>query len=196
MRRARELEPFAPLTHALSAQVAYQARDFAAAVEHARRAIAVDSQLWIGYIELGQVYAQTGDNERALEAFADAGRLSSNNSKALSFTGHLLARMGQVGEAREVLRTLETISRERYVAPYAMAFVHAGVGERDAAFESLDKAYDERDVRLIFLPVDRTGMRSGPIRGFRRSSSVAGSRQDRDGALSTREEGSFADSGC
>jgi TolB-like protein/DNA-binding winged helix-turn-helix (wHTH) protein/Tfp pilus assembly protein PilF len=154
MRRARELEPFAPLTHALSAQVAYQARDFAAAVEHARRAIAVDSQLWIGYIELGQVYAQTGDNERALEAFADAGSLSGNNSKALSFTGHLLAKMGRIGEAREVLRTLETISRERYVPPYAMAFVHAGLGERDAAFERLDQAYDERDVHLIFLPVD------------------------------------------
>jgi Flp pilus assembly protein TadD len=154
MRRARELEPFSPITHALSAQVAYQARDFAAAVEHARRAIAVDSQLWIGYIELGQVYAQTGDKERALEAFADAGRFSGNNSKALSFTGHLLAKMGRVGEAREVLRTLETISRERYVPPYAMAFVHAGLDERDAAFEKLDKAYDERDVHLIFLPVD------------------------------------------
>src|SRR4029453_3999911 len=134
--------------------VAYQARDFAAAVEHARRAIAVDSQLWIGYIELGQVYAQTGDNERALEAFADAGSLSDNNRKAPSFTGPLLAKVGRIGEAREVLRTLETISRERYVPPYAMAFVHAGLGERDAAFERLDQAYDERDVHLIFLPVD------------------------------------------
>jgi hypothetical protein len=38
--------------------------------------------------------------------------------------------------------------------PYAMALVHAGLGERDAVFEWLDKAYAARDVHLIFLPVD------------------------------------------
>ena len=35
-----------------------------------------------------------------------------------------------------------------------MALVHAGLGERDAVFEWLDKAYDARDVHLIYLPVD------------------------------------------
>ena len=47
MRRARELEPLEPVTYALSAQVAFQARQYSAAVEHARRAILIDSQFWI-----------------------------------------------------------------------------------------------------------------------------------------------------
>ena len=38
--------------------------------------------------------------------------------------------------------------------PYAIALVHAGLGERDAVFEWLDKAYDARDIHLIYLPVD------------------------------------------
>jgi hypothetical protein len=32
--------------------------------------------------------------------------------------------------------------------------VHAGLGQREEALEWLDKAYAERDVHLIFLPVD------------------------------------------
>ena len=35
-----------------------------------------------------------------------------------------------------------------------MALVHAGLGDREAVFEWLDKAYDARDVHLIYLPVD------------------------------------------
>jgi hypothetical protein len=35
-----------------------------------------------------------------------------------------------------------------------MALVHAGLGERDAVFEWLERAYSARDVHLLFLPVD------------------------------------------
>ena len=53
-----------------------------------------------------------------------------------------------------MLRTLEAVSRERYVPPYALALVHAGLGERDEVFEWLNRAYAARDVHLIFLTVD------------------------------------------
>ena len=68
MRRTRELEPLEPLSYALSAQVAFQAREYHAAVEHARRAILTDSDFWIGYSELGQAYEATGETDLALEA--------------------------------------------------------------------------------------------------------------------------------
>jgi hypothetical protein len=62
--------------------------------------------------------------------------------------------LGRDREAREVLRTLEQGSREGYVPPTGLALVHAGLGERDRAFEWLEKAYTKRDVNLVFLPVD------------------------------------------
>ena len=66
MRRARELEPLDAMSHALSAQVAFQARDYRSAVEHARQAILVDPEFWIGYMQLGQAYEQLGrDRSRA-----------------------------------------------------------------------------------------------------------------------------------
>ena len=62
--------------------------------------------------------------------------------------------MGNASEAREVLRTLDARSRERYVPPYAMALVYAGLEERAAMFDALERAYAARDVHLIYLPVD------------------------------------------
>jgi TolB-like protein/Flp pilus assembly protein TadD len=154
MRRARELDPLAAQGHALSSQVALQGRDYPAAIAHARRAILLDSSLWIGYVMLGQAYAQTGETGLALAALSDAARFSGGNSKAISFRGYILAKTGRVSEAREVLRALEADARDRYVPPYAMALVHAGLGEREAVFEWLERAYSVRDVHLIFLPVD------------------------------------------
>jgi TolB-like protein/DNA-binding winged helix-turn-helix (wHTH) protein/Flp pilus assembly protein TadD len=154
MRRTRELEPFAPMSHALSSQVAFQARDYRNAVEHARRAVLIDSAFWIGYMQLAQAYEGTGETALALEALRDAERFSGGNSKAISLTGYLLAKTGRATEAREVLGTLEARARERYVPPYAMALVHAGLSEGDAVFEWLDKAYAAHDIHLIYLPVD------------------------------------------
>jgi Flp pilus assembly protein TadD len=154
MLRTRELEPLEPMSYALSAQVAFQAREYPAAIEFARRAVLTDSEFWIGYEELGQAYERTGETDLALEALTDAARFSGGNSKAISLRGYILAKSGRANEAREVLRRLEADSGERYVPPYAMALVHAGLGEREPVFEWLDKAYAARDVHLIYLPVD------------------------------------------
>jgi TolB-like protein/DNA-binding winged helix-turn-helix (wHTH) protein/Tfp pilus assembly protein PilF len=152
--RARGLDPFSAMNHAMSSQFAFQARDYPAAVRHARQAIVVDPGFWIGHIVLGQAEEQLGRPDAAFEAFQDAARLSSGNTKTMAFRGHVLARLGRAAEARDILRTLASLSGERYVPPYTIALVHAGLGERDAAFASLDRAYEARDVHLVFLPVD------------------------------------------
>ena len=68
--------------------------------------------------------------------------------------GYVLGKSGRRQEAREVLGALKALSRKRFVPPYAMALVHAGLGERDQVFEWLDRAFDVHDVHLIYLTVD------------------------------------------
>ena len=154
MRRAREVDPLNPMQHALSAQVAFVARDYPAAVRFAQQSTVIDPQFWIGRWQLGQAYERLGKSDLALDAMDHAARLSGGNSKAISLRGYVLARVGRTSEAREVLSTLEAISRERYVPPYAIALVHAGLGDADQALDWLERAYEARDVHLIGLPVD------------------------------------------
>jgi len=154
MARARELDPFDELNHAMSAQVAFQSRDLPAALDHARRTIALNPAFWIGYMQLAQAYEAGGSYQLALEALDDATRLSHGNSKPISLRGYILAKTGRAGAAREVRNTLETTTRTRYVPPFAMALIEAGLGERDRVFEYLERAYTARDVHLMYLPVD------------------------------------------
>jgi TolB-like protein/DNA-binding winged helix-turn-helix (wHTH) protein/Flp pilus assembly protein TadD len=154
MRRARELDPLNPISHAVSSQVEFQARNFAAALDHARQAVVLDPEFWIGYMMQGQALERLNLAEPALEALTMAGRLSGQNSKAVSLRGYVLGKAGRGTEAHDVLRTLQMAARDRYVPPYAIALVHAAAGDRDAMYEWLDRAYAARDVHLIFLTVD------------------------------------------
>jgi len=153
-RAARDLDLGDPLAYAMWSQVAYQNRDWRAALDHARQAVALSPGFWIGHMQLGQANEGNGNNVLALEALENATQLSGGNSKTLSLRGYILGRMGQTGAARGVLQALEATSQERYIPPYAMALVHLGLDERDAAFASLERAYAVRDVHLIYLPVD------------------------------------------
>lgn len=154
MRRARELDPLDFTHQALSAQVAFAARDYPAAVEFARRANALNPEFWIGYFQLAQACERLDDNDRAFDALQKAGLFGGGNSKVIALRGYLLAKLGRVGEAREVLNTLEAVSRERYVPPSATALVHAGLGDKDLALSWLERAYDVHDVHLALLGVD------------------------------------------
>jgi TolB-like protein/DNA-binding winged helix-turn-helix (wHTH) protein/lipoprotein NlpI len=154
IRRARELDPLNPMSHAISSQLAFQARDFPGALEHANRAIALDQEFWIGHQMRGQALVELGDGALALKSLATAARLSGQNSKPISLTGYILGRSGRTAEARDLLGALEMASGQRYVPPYALALVHAGLGEADKVFEWLERAYAARDVHLMFLTVD------------------------------------------
>jgi tetratricopeptide (TPR) repeat protein len=55
IRLARELDPLVAVEHALSAQVAFVAQDYEAAVQFARQSIVVDPEFWIAF-QLGQAY--------------------------------------------------------------------------------------------------------------------------------------------
>jgi tetratricopeptide (TPR) repeat protein len=154
MARLREIDPLYAMNHAMSAQVAFQARDYAEALAHARRAVVIDPEFWIGYMELGQAYERLDKVDLALDALITAGRLSGGNSKAVSLRAYVLARAGRTDQARDLVETLESVARTRYVPPAAFALVHAGLGDREAVFEWLDNAAAVRDVHLMFLPVD------------------------------------------
>jgi tetratricopeptide (TPR) repeat protein len=154
LRLARELDPLFPHTYAMSAQVEYQARDFAAALEYARQATVIQPAFWIGHIQKGQSLTQLGRFDEALQAFDEAARFSGDNSKTLAFRTEALVRAGREAEARAVLAALELRSRDRYVPPVGFAAIHTSLGEHQAALVWLERAYQARDVHLAFLPVE------------------------------------------
>ena len=119
-------------------------------------------------LHLAQVYIELGENDLALAALNDAGKLGVN-SKIIAMRGYIFARAGRIEEANDVMNTLLSISQERYVPPYCMAMVHLGLGQFDTAMQWLERCFDARDVHVAFLPVDP---KWDPMRGDPRFSAL------------------------
>jgi tetratricopeptide (TPR) repeat protein len=51
---------------------------------------------------------------------------------------------GKKGEARKTLDELKALSQRRYVSPYQIAIAYLGLGDKEQAFQWLDKAYEVR----------------------------------------------------
>jgi tetratricopeptide (TPR) repeat protein len=153
VRRARELDPLFPLMYSIPSQAAFQARDFADARDFAKQAIAMQPQFWVAHMHLGQVLEQLDDSE-AITALDNSIRYSGGNSKPVALRGYVLARVGRVDEAKNVLAQLESSASTQYVPPYAFALMYAGLDDENAARVWLERSAVGRDVHLVFVTVD------------------------------------------
>ena len=77
----------------------------------------------------------------------------------------MYAQQGRRDEAQAILARLNSLSRTQYVTAYAIALVHAALGQRDSAFVWLNKAVDERTHWVLWLNRD---LRWDPIRSDER----------------------------
>ncbi len=53
-----------------------------------------------------------------------------------------------------MLDDLTVLAKRKYVAPYFLAGIQAGLGENDRAIEYLEKSYEEHSHWLIYLHLD------------------------------------------
>ncbi|HTG62860.1 MAG TPA: tetratricopeptide repeat protein, partial [Terriglobia bacterium] len=100
---------------------------------------------------LGLAYEQMGKYEESIAAFEKAVSGSGRNPVPLAAMAHAYARAGRRREATEILNELRQLAREAYVSPYWFALLHTGLGEKEAAFEWLEREYVARDVWLVWL---------------------------------------------
>lgn len=68
--------------------------------------------------------------------------------------GYTLGVMGRDDEARAVLEEMQRLSTGRFVTAYGMALVHAVLGDKEQAFNWLDKAFAERSHWLVWIRLD------------------------------------------
>src|SRR5262245_19361153 len=132
----------------------YFARQYEQAIEQSRRAIGVDRKSQWSHLALGWAYEQQGRLTEAIAELREARQLD-NNPQLLASLGHAYALSGQRAEAQKVFAELTEITRHKYVSPYDVATVSAGLGEKEQAFVWLEKAYEDRSGGLaVLLKVD------------------------------------------
>lgn len=73
---------------------------------------------------------------------------------ATAATGWVYGRWGKTSDARRILTELNTQSKHRYVSAYAIALVHAGLGDKDESLRFLDLGMKERTNWMVWTAVD------------------------------------------
>jgi eukaryotic-like serine/threonine-protein kinase len=151
---ALDLDPLSLFFTMSVAWAYYFARDFDRAIEYGGRALEMDPGFSFAYWNIGVAYEQKGMYDQSVAAFQTGVPLSGRAPTLLAHLGRAWALAGRKVEAQVVLDELHEAASRRYVASYYFAIVHLGLGEKDRAFEYLDKACDERAGFLAFLGVE------------------------------------------
>lgn len=71
----------------------------------------------------------------------------------LSSLGYIFALSGQTNKALMLLNELTESAQRVYIAPYDIAIIHIGLGDKERAFEFLDRAYQDRNEQMCWLKV-------------------------------------------
>jgi DNA-binding winged helix-turn-helix (wHTH) protein/TolB-like protein/Tfp pilus assembly protein PilF len=151
-KRAQELEPLSFISNSHLGWILYLAGRYDEAIAHCKRLLDVDPNFFPARRYLGLVYEQKGMYKEAIDQFQQGVKLS-GNPLMLSLLGHAYAASGKKSEALRILADLDK-EKQRYVSPYTIATIYAGLGEKDHAFKWLEKAFEDRDIWLMNLKVD------------------------------------------
>jgi serine/threonine protein kinase/Tfp pilus assembly protein PilF len=152
-KRAVELEPLSALHGTNLGWVLYHSRQHHKAIEVLRDLLQFQPDYGQARTCLGLVYQQTGMYEEAAAETEKGVELSKGLPLALGAVAYTYGAWGKPDKAQEVIENLKGLSDHTYVTPFAVAFSYIGLGEKDQAFEWLEKSIEERSPGLAWLKV-------------------------------------------
>jgi eukaryotic-like serine/threonine-protein kinase len=151
--KIRELDPPNPYTFLDEAAIYYHLRDYRALLDASRKSVALNPDNWVGHYFLAVAY--DGLNLEAIPEYQKAVELSQGDTDPTAGLAHAYASVGQRANVEKILRELLQRSKTKYVSPYMIATIYAGLGDKNRAFEFLEKAYQERSPDIPwFLKAD------------------------------------------
>ena len=159
-KRALKLDPLSLGATATAGWVLHYSGNQREAERQLRIALRSDSTFAVAHLYLGRVLQFNGQPDSALAHFAAMGPLRAW-VPTIAGEGYVYAQQGRTDLARAVLQRLDSLSQSQYVTAYAVALVHAALGQNDSTFAWLNKALDERTHWMLWLNRDR---RWDPVR--------------------------------
>ncbi|HUR83025.1 MAG TPA: protein kinase [Thermoanaerobaculia bacterium] len=151
--KAGELDPLSLICAVHAGWPLYFARDYESAIRRFRKALELDENFIPAHGWLGMALGQQRRYAEALDVFHRA--LEAEQISILkAMLAHTHAIAGQRELALSLLEELEGEKRERYISPYDLAVIHAGLGDAPRAIEKLREAVEDRSAWLVFLPLD------------------------------------------
>jgi TolB-like protein/Tfp pilus assembly protein PilF len=162
VKRSVELDPLSLINNRVLGQAFYDARQYDRAIEQFRKTIELDPNFPGGHVLLGEVYVHKSMYKEGIAEIQKELMILPNSTGALSELGYAYALDGRRSEAQKVLDQLNERSKQKYVSAVTRAIIYTGLGEKDKAFEWLEKSYEERSIGAIKVNPVFDPLRSDP----------------------------------
>ena len=153
-RLAQAADPLSAIIGTNAAWVYFLARQSDQALGILQKVIEIDPNFPRAHFRLGNIYEHEGQYHRAISEYKKAVQLSDGDTYYQASLGHAYAMSGMVAEAEKSLQYLEELSARRYVAPYAIALIYIGMGNKNDGLKWLERASADRSTSMAYLRVD------------------------------------------
>ena len=145
-RRALELDPLSILNNSQLGRCLYLAHRFNETIDQSLKTLELDSTSASAHAYLGQSYAHQGRLAEATAALQKAVEMSAGRAEMKAALGYAYALASNRNAAREIIDELGARNKESSYVSYHIATIYAGLGEKEQALNSLERAYQERDI--------------------------------------------------
>jgi eukaryotic-like serine/threonine-protein kinase len=154
IQHSRELDPLSLIINAAAGWMLYYARRYDDAIKQLHTTLALDPNYSVANWILGLAYRNLGRYEEAIAAGEKGVAQSGGSPMMRAALAQTYGMADRRQEALELLSDLTRLAKQEYVAPYFLAGIHAGLGEKERALECLTAAYEEKSHWILYLHID------------------------------------------
>jgi TolB-like protein/DNA-binding winged helix-turn-helix (wHTH) protein/Tfp pilus assembly protein PilF len=157
IERAYALDPVSPIINTERAAVLLWQGQTEQAMKRYLKVLELEPGFTVALYGLGAGYERQSKYDEAIAVYQKMGSIT-----GVACLGYAFAKAGRLNEARRILTQLQEMQSPP--SPYVVAMVHSGLGQKEEALSNLEKAYEDRDARLVLLKIDAhfDGLRSEP----------------------------------
>ena len=152
-RRVQQLDPLADYLGGIISWCLYFKGSYEEAATDFRRRLEIDSRVSDIHAWLGLCYLRQGKKAEALKELRVGADLA-DHAWPIAQYGYALGVLGHREEAEAVLKKLLQPRAGAAIHSYSVALVYVGLGDRQHAFDWLEKAYADRSEDLPMIHVD------------------------------------------
>jgi TolB-like protein/Tfp pilus assembly protein PilF len=149
-KRAHELDPLSVDIWLYYGWNYYVARDYDSAIEEYRKILDLFPNEGSAHTWIAMALLQKGLHNEAIEECSKNESGPSRNWKH----GYIYGIAGKREKALDILNYYLDLSKKEFVWPTNIVFIYIGLGEKDKAFEWLEKTYKEHEAYLDLLQVE------------------------------------------
>jgi tetratricopeptide (TPR) repeat protein len=152
--QALEIDPVSIITLVWAGVTSHLAHNFDDAIEHYKKALELDPHFVWAHMYMAQALEQKASFGAALGEFETTMQLAGGSNSVRAMKAHTYAVAGDKSSARAILRELKGASPGKYVPSFDIAATHAALGESDQMLKWLNRACNERNMKVFILNQD------------------------------------------